>query len=143
MISRRAVARWLAVLLVLAACARPEAGRDVRRVTIVDFSDWHGQLEPVMVTVGEARRPLGGAAVLKFVWSPISTSTPRMARATSPRIPSGVPSPARAVATMWASTITTCAPSRRSVWAWAVMTGAGGRCPTGRRSPPMPASTRR
>lgn len=57
----------LAVLLVfLAACgARPEAVSDVRHVTIVDFSDWHGQLEPVQVTVGGVRRSLGGAAALK------------------------------------------------------------------------------
>jgi 5'-nucleotidase len=57
----------LAVLLVfLAACgARPEAVSDVRHVTIVDFSDWHGQLEPVQVTIDGVRRSLGGAAALK------------------------------------------------------------------------------
>ena len=31
----------------------------------MDFSDWHGQLEPVTVTVGGVPRLLGGAAVLK------------------------------------------------------------------------------
>lgn len=61
----RTVARCLAVLLLLTACARPDAVSDVRSVTIVDFSDWHGQLEPVQVTVGGVRRPLGGAAALK------------------------------------------------------------------------------
>src|SRR5687767_2684790 len=59
------LARWLALVLVLAACARPGAGADVRRVTIVDFSDWHGQLEPVPVRVAGVLRSLGGAAALK------------------------------------------------------------------------------
>jgi 5'-nucleotidase len=60
--------RRLAVLLALLffACARLGAGpSDVRRITIVGFSDWHGQLEPVPVTVGGVTRLLGGAAVLK------------------------------------------------------------------------------
>jgi len=60
--------RRLAVLLALLffACARFDADRsDVRRITIVGFSDWHGQLEPVPVTVGGVTRLLGGAAVLK------------------------------------------------------------------------------
>ncbi|HEY7647924.1 MAG TPA: 5'-nucleotidase C-terminal domain-containing protein [Methylomirabilota bacterium] len=57
--------RLALVLLVLAACARPDAVNDVRRITIVDFSDWHGQLEPVQVTRGGGRRALGGAAALK------------------------------------------------------------------------------
>jgi 5'-nucleotidase len=62
------VGRWLAVLLtlLLCACARPGGEQsDVRRITIVDFSDWHGQLEPVPVTVGGVTRLLGGAAFLK------------------------------------------------------------------------------
>lgn len=61
----RIAARWVALLIVLGACLGPGAGHDVRRVTIVGFSDWHGQLEPVQVTVGGTRRPLGGAAALK------------------------------------------------------------------------------
>jgi 2',3'-cyclic-nucleotide 2'-phosphodiesterase (5'-nucleotidase family) len=60
--------RPLVVLLtlLLCACARSAADRsDIRRITIVDFSDWHGQLEPVPVTVGGVTRLVGGAAVLK------------------------------------------------------------------------------
>jgi 2',3'-cyclic-nucleotide 2'-phosphodiesterase (5'-nucleotidase family) len=54
------------LILLLCACARSAADRsDIRRITIVDFSDWHGQLEPVPVTVGGVTRLVGGAAVLK------------------------------------------------------------------------------
>jgi 5'-nucleotidase len=54
------------LILLLGACARSAADRsDIRRITIVDFSDWHGQLEPVPVTVGGVTRLVGGAAVLK------------------------------------------------------------------------------
>jgi 5'-nucleotidase len=69
---RRGLRRLAAVALALAlaGCARtpgPErAGRsDVRRVTIVAVSDWHGHVEPVVVTVGGVPRPVGGAAALK------------------------------------------------------------------------------
>jgi len=56
----------LALLLALSACALAEQGsRDVRLVTIVSVSDWHGQLEPLSVSIGGTRREVGGAAVLK------------------------------------------------------------------------------
>jgi 5'-nucleotidase len=57
--------RLAVLLIVLAACARPDTTSDLRRVTIVDFSDWHGQLESVQATIGGVRRALGGAAALK------------------------------------------------------------------------------
>jgi 2',3'-cyclic-nucleotide 2'-phosphodiesterase (5'-nucleotidase family) len=56
----------LVALLLAAGCARPGGeASDVRRVTIVDVSDWHGQLEPLAVTIGGRARPVGGAAALK------------------------------------------------------------------------------
>lgn len=61
--------RWRALLLVglaCTACAGAPAERgEVRRIAIVAFSDWHGQLEPLVAGEGGARRPLGGAAALK------------------------------------------------------------------------------
>jgi 5'-nucleotidase len=58
--------RLVLLLVFLAACGtRPETVTDVRHVTIVDFSDWHGQLEPVQVMIGGVRRSVGGAAALK------------------------------------------------------------------------------
>jgi 5'-nucleotidase len=56
-----------AVLLLVAACSALEPSRgDVRHITIVTISDWHGQLEPLIVDVGGgATRPVGGAAALK------------------------------------------------------------------------------
>ncbi len=56
----------LTIALGPAACVRPAApDADVRRVTIVGVSDWHGQLEPVTVIAQGPPRPVGGAAVLK------------------------------------------------------------------------------
>ena len=56
----------LALVLALAACARLEPGTpDVARITIVDISDWHGQIEPVSVVEGGQTRQVGGAAALK------------------------------------------------------------------------------
>jgi 5'-nucleotidase len=53
-------------LLLVTACARPGgAPDDVRRVSIVDISDWHGQLEPLTVMVDGRARPVAGAAALK------------------------------------------------------------------------------
>src|SRR5713226_3303743 len=52
--------------LALAACARFDSGpADVTRITIVDISDWHGQLEPVSVVERGQTRLVGGAAALK------------------------------------------------------------------------------
>lgn len=42
------------------------AGRDVRRITIVNVSDWHGQLEPFGVRIDGKTRQVGGAPVLKY-----------------------------------------------------------------------------
>lgn len=56
----------LLLSLALAACARPAAGpSDLRTITIVAVSDWHGQIEPLPVTIGGVRRQVGGAAALK------------------------------------------------------------------------------
>jgi 5'-nucleotidase len=56
----------LVVLLAVAGCTGAGPDRaDVRRVTIVAVSDWHGQLEPITITAGGTRRPVGGAAALK------------------------------------------------------------------------------
>jgi 5'-nucleotidase len=64
----RGLARRLAGLVavvLLAACARLLGdGGPTRLITIVVVSDWHGQLEPVSVTVDGAPRRVGGAAVL-------------------------------------------------------------------------------
>src|SRR5215475_5690395 len=57
----------LVAVLLLAGCVAPHdpgAGADVRRITIVGVSDWHGQLDPVPISPG-ADRKVGGAAVLK------------------------------------------------------------------------------
>jgi len=52
--------------LALAACAGAPAERaEPRRLTLVTFSDWHGQLEPLPVRDGTRERPVGGAAALK------------------------------------------------------------------------------
>ncbi len=53
------------VVLVAGGAGRAGAAGDVRRVTLVAFSDWHGQLEPLTLAVAGTPRPLGGAAVLK------------------------------------------------------------------------------
>lgn len=42
------------------------AGRDVRRITLVSVSDWHGQLEPLGVRIDGETRQVGGAPVLKY-----------------------------------------------------------------------------
>jgi len=62
----RGIVLRLAIVLALAACARLDSGPpDIARITIVDISDWHGQLEPVGVTEGDRTRMVGGAAALK------------------------------------------------------------------------------
>jgi hypothetical protein len=53
-------------LLLVAACARPgEAPGDVRTVSIVAISDWHGQLDPITLTIDGRPRRVGGAPALK------------------------------------------------------------------------------
>ncbi len=56
----------IVVLVAITACTRPAGpGADVRRVTLVGVSDWHGQLEPISIIVDGPPRPAGGAAALK------------------------------------------------------------------------------
>jgi 5'-nucleotidase len=62
----RRLALGLLVLFLLGGCAaRGGDAADVRRITIVAVSDWHGQLEPVSRTVDGRSRPVGGVAALK------------------------------------------------------------------------------
>lgn len=58
----------LVAALLLAGCSAwspPTGAGDVRRITLVGVSDWHGQLDPMSVAVGGVGRRVGGAAVLK------------------------------------------------------------------------------
>jgi 5'-nucleotidase len=65
---RRALALGAVLLLVLAwpgpGLAQIRAG-DVRRITIVGVSDWHGQLEPLTLRIDGKSRAVGGIVALK------------------------------------------------------------------------------
>lgn len=57
----------LLLLLSLAGCGLVgPAPRDIRLVTIVGVSDWHGQLEPLTVQIHGKPVEAGGAAILKY-----------------------------------------------------------------------------
>ncbi len=74
----RALVLRLAIALALAACARLDSGLpDVARITIVDISDWHGQLEPVGVIEGGQTRMVGGAAALKTYFDAERAANPQ------------------------------------------------------------------
>jgi 5'-nucleotidase len=60
------IVRLLILLLVLPGCVAARGSRDVRLVTIVAVSDWHGQLEPLTVSIEGQDREAGGAAILKY-----------------------------------------------------------------------------
>jgi 5'-nucleotidase len=74
----RALLLRLALVLALAACARLDSGpADIARITIVDISDWHGQLEPVSVVDGGQTRMVGGAAALKTYFDAERAANPQ------------------------------------------------------------------
>lgn len=52
------------------------AARDVRVITIVNVSDWHGQLEPLNIRINGKTRQVGGAALLKYYFDQERTRNP-------------------------------------------------------------------
>jgi len=62
---------FLRLLLVLTAllptlALAASGGKDLPLITIVNVSDWHGQLEPLSVRIDGKSRQVGGAAILKY-----------------------------------------------------------------------------
>ncbi len=56
---------FLCILTLLGLTLAVQEERALRVITIVNISDWHGQLEPVTVTIDGHEQQVGGAAVLK------------------------------------------------------------------------------
>ncbi|HSF30149.1 MAG TPA: bifunctional UDP-sugar hydrolase/5'-nucleotidase [Candidatus Tectomicrobia bacterium] len=56
---------FLCILTLLGLTLAVQEEQALRVITIVNISDWHGQLEPVTVTIDGHEQQVGGAAVLK------------------------------------------------------------------------------